>query len=248
MLLRSITKHVRDQNWFAVVLDFFIVVTGILIAFQITNWSEQRGDRSKENLYLSELVEDLNADLREVETVRRTAEIRMGVLEQVLAEVDIVPRRTLTYDGRSFTFDQAPPFESEDPYEANIQLTNDPTLDGSRETFQALISTGDLRLISNRHLARQLQSYYAFIIEANNLERSVLSQAVTINDSRRRLGVPLTGRVTIEDLGLLASTDAKFRAELETYWTGSAFQVRMMDRVRGRTEALLSAIKTEQEE
>ena len=41
MLLRRITKHVKDQNWFAVALDFFIVVAGILIAFQITNWNER---------------------------------------------------------------------------------------------------------------------------------------------------------------------------------------------------------------
>lgn len=45
MLLRSITKHVKDQNWIAVFLDFFIVVTGILIAFQITNWNETRLDQ-----------------------------------------------------------------------------------------------------------------------------------------------------------------------------------------------------------
>ena len=31
MLLRSLTKHVKDQNWFAVALDFVIVVAGILI-------------------------------------------------------------------------------------------------------------------------------------------------------------------------------------------------------------------------
>lgn len=42
MILRHITQHVKDQNWFAVGIDFFIVVVGILIAFQITNWSEQR--------------------------------------------------------------------------------------------------------------------------------------------------------------------------------------------------------------
>lgn len=42
MLLRNITKHVKDQNWFAVSIDFFIVVAGILIALQITNWSEAR--------------------------------------------------------------------------------------------------------------------------------------------------------------------------------------------------------------
>jgi len=45
MLLRSLTKHVREQNWFAVALDFFIVVAGILIAFQITNWNEAKTNK-----------------------------------------------------------------------------------------------------------------------------------------------------------------------------------------------------------
>ena len=29
MLLTSINEHVKDQNWFAVVLDFIIVVVGV---------------------------------------------------------------------------------------------------------------------------------------------------------------------------------------------------------------------------
>jgi hypothetical protein len=40
MILRRITQHVKDQNWFAVALDFVIVVVGILIAFQITNYGK----------------------------------------------------------------------------------------------------------------------------------------------------------------------------------------------------------------
>ena len=47
MLLRSLTKHVREQNWFAVALDFLIVVAGILIAFQITNWSEEQSEHTE---------------------------------------------------------------------------------------------------------------------------------------------------------------------------------------------------------
>jgi hypothetical protein len=60
MLLRSITKHVKDQNWFAVALDFFIVVAGILIAFQITNWNEGRAENSLERGYLIRLHEDFS--------------------------------------------------------------------------------------------------------------------------------------------------------------------------------------------
>ena len=46
MLLRRITKHVKDQNWFAVGLDFFIVVTGIWVALMVGQWADERQQRS----------------------------------------------------------------------------------------------------------------------------------------------------------------------------------------------------------
>lgn len=42
MLLRRVTKHVNDQNWLAVGLDFFVVVLGLVVGLQITNWNEDR--------------------------------------------------------------------------------------------------------------------------------------------------------------------------------------------------------------
>ena len=63
MLLRSITKHVKDQNWFAVALDFFIVVVGILIAFQITNWNEDRALTKRTNKLVERLETDFGTDV-----------------------------------------------------------------------------------------------------------------------------------------------------------------------------------------
>ena len=60
MLLRSISKHVKEQNWFAVGLDFIIVIAGILIAFQITNWNETRQERAKQDVYLERLHNDFS--------------------------------------------------------------------------------------------------------------------------------------------------------------------------------------------
>jgi len=34
MILRRITEHVKTQNWFAIGLDFVIVVVGVFIAFR----------------------------------------------------------------------------------------------------------------------------------------------------------------------------------------------------------------------
>ena len=60
MRLRSLTKHIREQNWFAVALDFFIVVAGILIAFQITNWSESRQNARTQDLIIDALITNLD--------------------------------------------------------------------------------------------------------------------------------------------------------------------------------------------
>jgi len=59
LLLRSVSQHVKDQNWFAVGLDFFIVVAGILIAFQITNWSETR----QQNVQTEQALDSIEAEL-----------------------------------------------------------------------------------------------------------------------------------------------------------------------------------------
>ena len=60
MLLRRLTKHIQDQNWFAVGIDFLIVVVGVFIGLQVQEWSAARGDderlRSQLNSFRTELV------------------------------------------------------------------------------------------------------------------------------------------------------------------------------------------------
>ncbi len=46
MLLRRVTKHVKEQNWTAVTLDFVIVVIGVVVGLQFSNWNENRADSS----------------------------------------------------------------------------------------------------------------------------------------------------------------------------------------------------------
>ena len=55
MLLRRITHHVQSQNWFAVALDFVIVVVGVFLGIQIGNWNEQRVFDQQERTLLAEL-------------------------------------------------------------------------------------------------------------------------------------------------------------------------------------------------
>ncbi len=53
MLLRKITKHVTDQNWFAVFIDFLIVVVGVFIGIQVANWNAENKFKAEEGIKLS---------------------------------------------------------------------------------------------------------------------------------------------------------------------------------------------------
>ncbi len=59
MILRRITEHVKTQNWFAVGLDFVIVVVGVFIGIQVANWNDARRDREIEAQYLVRLQQEL---------------------------------------------------------------------------------------------------------------------------------------------------------------------------------------------
>ena len=52
MLLRRITQHVNEQNWFAVWLDFVIVVVGVFIGIQVSNWNDEQGRRADERVVI----------------------------------------------------------------------------------------------------------------------------------------------------------------------------------------------------
>jgi hypothetical protein len=61
MILRRLTEHVKAQNWFAVGIDFFIVVVGVFIGIQVANWNEGRIERIQETAILERLVIEVKA-------------------------------------------------------------------------------------------------------------------------------------------------------------------------------------------
>lgn len=59
MILARLSKAFREQNWFAVAVEFIIVIAGVVIGFQITEWRGQQADRESELIYLVRLHEDM---------------------------------------------------------------------------------------------------------------------------------------------------------------------------------------------
>ena len=59
MILRRFSKHITEQNWFAVWLDIVVVVVGIFLGMQVTEWNERRKEAIQENEFIDRFVVDI---------------------------------------------------------------------------------------------------------------------------------------------------------------------------------------------
>ena len=84
MLLRRVIEQVKAQNWTAVALDFVIVVVGVFIGIQVSNWNAARTDAEAEIYLINRLKNDLHgirvALKRDDELVLRMHEGWIGAL------------------------------------------------------------------------------------------------------------------------------------------------------------------------
>jgi len=77
MTLRSVTKHLKSQNWFAVFIDFIILVLGVFIGIQVANWNEELAEYEHERLLLIELRSEVVESISQLK-VKRNAFRQIG--------------------------------------------------------------------------------------------------------------------------------------------------------------------------
>ena len=89
MLLRRITKHVKDQNWLAVGIDFFIVVVGVFIGIQVANWNDARVEQRELAGQLTSLNAEFSDNLDRLVAYRSLLDHQIDdtlVLREVIAD------------------------------------------------------------------------------------------------------------------------------------------------------------------
>jgi hypothetical protein len=95
MVLRRFRDHVSEHNWFAVAIDFLIVVAGVFVGLQASNWNQARLNRQQARQYRSMLGDDLDANLhnlairkRYYSWVRREALATLADLDRPSSSLD----------------------------------------------------------------------------------------------------------------------------------------------------------------
>ncbi len=245
MLLRRITQHIKDQNWFAVLIDFLIVVIGILLALQIANWNEARNNLVKENEFYKHLLKNLESDLIEFDTTLKYSEWRMSAINQVNREITgkDIPHVLVTPFNEVKTIKPTPKFEYENAAPTAIGFFA--TFEGHRSAFDALISSGDIGIIRNKSLLQELQEYYVKIEGLDEMEIRLTVFRDQLHSERSKAGVASPDEMTISELAKIVANNPPFFASMKGYWHFSEFHRRTLIAGKLSAEQLITKIKSE---
>lgn len=143
MVIRRIREHVTTHNWFAVLIDLIIVVIGVFIGLQVSNWNATRIERAEARAYRAQIIEDLMANEQEIAERRHYyRQVRAHALAAMEAFEDRAPRAD-AFLVSSFQATQISPIRME------------------RSAYDEMIASGMAKRLGDPSVRRRLSSYYA---------------------------------------------------------------------------------------
>jgi hypothetical protein len=156
--MRRLAQRLREHDWMAAVIELVIVIAGILIALQVSNWNQERSDRARGQVYLRRIHADLQSDLANMASARKFWGQVAAYQTAALANrehgqlVDGSQWKTLL---AYYQASQIRPFELEDT------------------SFAEMRDAGDLGLIPDEKLRVGLARYYR--LGGNGIEAKILA-------------------------------------------------------------------------
>lgn len=175
--------------------ELLIVVVGVLIALGLDSWRQSIAEDRTETAYLESLLEDLDNDATELDRAHRQAMTTERAARTVL---DVIEGRDagIAADSLALALEYAgflylPAYF---PY-----------------TFNELVNTGNLRIIRDPRLRREIASYYNFIeSEKQWWDRYRRIQATYTQVAQGTLGPDIRARIMMSE-PIEASSDDRQR-------------------------------------
>lgn len=64
MILRRLSQSIKEQNWTAIVIEFVLLVSGVFLGIQVSNWNAQRVTDKQSEIFTQRLRADLRNEAR----------------------------------------------------------------------------------------------------------------------------------------------------------------------------------------
>lgn len=161
MILSRLKAAIKEQNWFAVVLEVCIVIVGVVIGFQITAWGNERSERAREQVLLNGLLADFVANQERYGKIATEQELTVNQMKALLPMTGPSP-------------DEPDPAVFDSLLSSLITWEN---LNLTVGRVDALLGSGQIALIQNDSLQAALSTWPSTLEDMHENEMLVVADA-----------------------------------------------------------------------
>lgn len=190
MLLRRFSQHLKDQNWFAVGLDVCVVVVGIVIGFQVTEWKDEQNKKAQALAHLQLVVDELNRHVAHYDRRKSVVETRLNqiqTLKKGLQDPDSVRHNPSEFMISTYI----------SRYRSYTPL--------SRAVYDGLEISGDIMQLPSKSAISKIRDYYYSIVSAELVVHGTF-------EPWKEFNYAMAGYLSVEQVDLITDADNNNRA------------------------------------
>ncbi|WKN43919.1 DUF6090 family protein [Tunicatimonas pelagia] len=151
MRRRSLTKNKFYKYLLYAIGEIVLVVIGILIALQINNYSAYQKERYKETVLLSNLSNEIELDIQQIDNSTKLSTERLNRLDSIVQSL----KNTDSIDKLNFILQ-------------SFELVMDQYFYSNSGIFDEAVSSGKMSYIQNDSLRQTIFDYYRNADESDN--------------------------------------------------------------------------------
>ena len=88
MILQNLSRAIREQNYYAVFLEFVIVIAGVVIGFQVQAWAQDQAEQREEQAVLQRLLDESHEAIAYIDAEIATSVRSLNLLDQAVAALN----------------------------------------------------------------------------------------------------------------------------------------------------------------
>lgn len=219
MILQRLSVRLKQHDWVAVAIELALIMVGVFLGIQVSNWNDGRKERAREAAYLTRIAQDVRSDVAQLDEVIRVSAVRMALLNELLPKSsgEALPRGFDSARGR-VAIEKVQPYDVRRPYSPSFTLFILTPLDDNRSAYQTMISAGAIADMRDVSALRRIQNYYAAVDREKHFEVGLEQNRDKLVDAERKVGISPVRPMTIDQLAAAFTADPELMSTAENYW------------------------------
>ncbi len=148
-------KEKDKINWVYYLIELIVVFIGITAGFFLNNWREDYNQSKAEEKYLRGFYDDILTDSDNLDSLIIRGEIKTDRLLEIAKQSEVINK----------------PLSEELAEAIVLEMLSIEWFSQSNDTYEDIINSGNLNIISDYELKEKISSYYSFLKEVRNIEK-----------------------------------------------------------------------------